>query len=160
MSENQKRKERMMKEISFMFALALLARAMYTDILSGKIENWVISLGGMGCMAYTYVMQGMSGIWSMGKSAGIALLCLFVLYGIGGLGAGDVKLMVMTGMWMPQYMVMLVVGAFFGGGIFACGRMMIRWIRRQQVYVRGETIPFAVPIACSFAGCVVSGGWI
>lgn len=147
-----------MNNISLMFVSLLLARAMYTDILLGKIENWVSGFGGMVCMAYTYVMRGMPGIWSMGKSAGLALLCLLVLYEIGGLGAGDVKLMVMAGMWMPQYMVMLVIGAFFGGAVLACGRMVFRGICRQQVYIRGETIPFAIPIACSFAGCVVSGG--
>ena len=160
MAENCKGKERVMSGVSLIIVSALLVRAMYTDILSGKIENWVTGFGGMGCIAYTYVMWGMSGIWNMGKSAGLALFCMFVLYGIGGIGAGDVKLMVMAGMWIPQYMVKLVVGAFFGGAILACGRMVYRWTRRQQVYIRGEAVPFAVPIACSFAGCVVSGGLV
>lgn len=150
----------MMNETCMIFVCILLARAMYTDILSGRIENWVTVLGGMGCVGYTYMVEGWSGIWDIGKDVALVWVCLLVLYGLGGLGAGDVKLMGMAGMWIPERMWSFVVAAFFVGAFLACGRMAIRWIRRQQVYIRGETIPFAVPVACSFVACVVSGGMI
>lgn len=148
----------MINAICYVFISILLMRAVYMDVLWGRIENWVVGIGMAGGMTYLVMTKGSTGMWNAGKHVFLLGLVLYVLYWIRGLGAGDVKLLVMAGMWMPQYSFQMAAGAFFIGAGIACGRMLIRWIRRQQVYIRGETIPFAVPIACSFAGCLVLGG--
>lgn len=150
----------MINAICYVFVSILLIRAVYTDVLWGRIENWVVGIGMVGGMTYIVVTKGSMDMWDAGKHVLLLGLMMYVLYRIGGLGAGDVKLMIMAGMWMPQYGFRMAAGAFFIGAGIACGRMMIRRIQKQRVYIRGETIPFAVPIACSFAGCLMSGGGI
>lgn len=148
----------MVNVICYGFVSILLARAMYTDVLERKIENRVVVIGMLGSLLYLMQTSGVDAVWDAGKNAVWLWLLLYVLYLIRGLGAGDVKLMVMVSMWIPQYCLEMAAGAFIAGAVIACGRMGVRWLCRQQVYIRGETIPFAIPIACSFAGCVVIGG--
>ena len=91
----------MINAICYVFISILLVRAVYTDVLWGRIENWVVGIGMAGGMTYLVMTKGSTGMWNAGKHVFLLGLVLYVLYWIRGLGAGDVKLLVMAGMWMP-----------------------------------------------------------
>ncbi|MBD8972885.1 MAG: prepilin peptidase, partial [Clostridiales bacterium] len=105
----------MINAICYVFISILLIRAVYTDVLWGRIENWVVGIGMVGGMTYIVVTKGSMDMWDAGKHVLLLGLMMYVLYRIGGLGAGDVKLMIMAGMWMPQYGFRMAAGAFFIG---------------------------------------------
>lgn len=77
--------------------LATLCLACATDIKSRRIPNWLILIGlSLGWLTLT-AEQGISG-WLdgvLGLVLGIALL--FIPFALGGLGAGDVKLLGLVG---------------------------------------------------------------
>ena len=60
-------------------------------------------------------------LWSL-AGMGVGLISLLPLYAIGGMGAGDVKLMAGLGAWMGPW---LTLGAFVVLG--AGGRRVRRW---------------------------------
>jgi prepilin peptidase CpaA len=98
--------------------LAVLGVATFTDLRSRRIPNWLVLpflLTGIVVSVWT---QGWSGL---GQSLGGALLGL-VIYGVlfwmGGMGAGDVKLCAAIGAWVgPQQLILALVITGMAGGV-------------------------------------------
>ena len=63
-----------------------------------------------------------------------------------GLGAGDVKLLCVLSAFFPELLWDIVVASFVMAAVISVGKMMIRGIRRKNIYVPGETILFSVPV--------------
>lgn len=136
-----------MKWIGYLIVTVLLARAVYTDIKNGKIENKVILAGMVSGALLAYVNEGMKGVLNSLKTAGIILAVLFIFFIIKGLGAGDIKLFCVLAIFFPKEAAVIVMASFFIGGIFAVGKMLIRWLRKENAYLRRETMNFSIPIA-------------
>ena len=85
-------------EIRAGMALLLAFCAMVQDLRNFKIGNRQILvglLGAAGCMAYEWMMGG---VCAEQLTAGLSVLgVLYMVYLIGGIGAGDVKLLAVTG---------------------------------------------------------------
>ena len=85
-------------EIRAGMALLLAFCAMVQDLRNFKIGNRQILvglLGAAGCMAYEWMMGG---VCAEQLTAGFSVLgVLYMVYLIGGIGAGDVKLLAVTG---------------------------------------------------------------
>lgn len=79
--------------ISDSFLIGILAIAVITDLHWHKIPNWITFPAMMCGMTYGTIINGAQGFFfsSLGLAAGIGLLIM--AYAIGGMGAGDVKLM-------------------------------------------------------------------
>jgi prepilin peptidase CpaA len=101
---------------------AVLGVATFTDLRSRRIPNWLVLpflLAGLAVSIWMYGWQG------LGQSLGGALLGL-VVYGIlfwmGGMGAGDVKLCAAIGAWVgpQQLMLALVLTGMVGGVMVFC----------------------------------------
>lgn len=125
----------------------ILVRTVYTDIKTGKIENKVLLLAIILGMILDYVMGGMGLLISGIKMTVLMTIVLFVLFVVKGIGAGDIKLIAVIGMFFPDKVVRITMASFILAGVWSVGRMMIRKIRKEEVLVKGDTIHFSVPIA-------------
>lgn len=119
---------------------AVLVEAAIIDGRQLRVPNW---------LTYHFMVGGLAfACWSGGREAfllslagvGVGLLTLLPLYAIGGMGAGDVKLMAGMGAWMGPA---LTLGAFVGtalvGGVLglamivASGEMLHHWALFQTI---------------------------
>ncbi len=106
------------------FVTVMLAEAAIIDGLKLRVPNWLtyhLALAGLALAAWSWGADGL--LWSLqGLAVGLALL--LPLYAIGGMGAGDVKLLAGVGAWCGAA---TVFGAFMTsaivGGILALGMM-------------------------------------
>jgi prepilin peptidase CpaA len=96
---------------------ALLVEAAIIDGFKLKVPNWLtfhLAAGGMACATWAHGWSGLA-ISLGGLALGLALL--MPLHMIGGMGAGDVKLLAGVGAWMGPSIVLgaFVVSALVGG---------------------------------------------
>ncbi len=105
---------------STILLLLVIVVAAYTDIRRHRIPNW-LSLGALGMgllLSYLYLPD--SHLHEGLKGAGVGLAMLLPLYLLGGMGAGDVKLMAAIGSFVGPEVVLISVGfALITGGVIA-----------------------------------------
>lgn len=135
-----------MAGIRYGIVFLLLVRGMYTDVKENRIENRLI-LAGIFCgLILAWMDKGITGLAESVRAAGIMFAALFFLFVIKGLGAGDIKLFCMLAVFFPRDAVSVLVGSFFAAALLALGKMAVRGIRKQKIYIRKETLPFSIPI--------------
>src|SRR5437870_730452 len=80
--------------------LILLAVAAVIDMRSRRIPNWLngalIAIGLLRCAMPQHALS----IWEAFAGLGTGLALMLVLYALGAVGAGDVKLMAAVGTWV------------------------------------------------------------
>lgn len=122
------------------FVSAVLVEAAVIDGWKLKVPNWLtfhMVLGGLGYATYVGGSAGL--LWALaGAAVGLALL--LPLHAIGGMGAGDVKLLAGVGAWMGPS---LTLGAFAAsavvGGVMAVamvawsGQFIKHWVQFQVI---------------------------
>jgi prepilin peptidase CpaA len=119
---------------------AVLVEAAVIDGKKLRVPNWLTFHFLLGGLAYSAWSGGGTGLlWSLGGAA-VGLALLLPLYSIGGMGAGDVKLLAGVGAWFgPE----LTLGAFIWsalvGGLMALamiawtGEYVRHWVRFQAI---------------------------
>jgi prepilin peptidase CpaA len=161
-----------------LMALAVVALACVTDVRARRIPN-SLSLGGaLLALAYATMTGGLSGFLASvgGFATGLAIFLPFFL--LGGMGAGDVKLMACLGAWLgPTLVLWTAAYAAIAGGVAAVVVALATGYLRAAVdnlYLllshfrvagvrphpeltlergKGPRLPYALPIA---AGTVVA----
>lgn len=163
---------------------AVLVEAAVIDGLQLRVPNWLtfhFFLGGLIFAGWTGGHTGL--IWSL-AGAGVGLVSLLPLYAIGGMGAGDVKLMAGLGAWVgPRLALGAFVGTAIAGGLIAVamvaasGELIRHWVLFQtigheiltvrnpgELAIRaGERkktmmlLPYGIPIA---VGSIAYFGWM
>lgn len=112
----------------FWLVSAVLVLAAAIDGPTRRVPNWLTFPFAVAGLAYSFVPGGMGPLMSFAGLA-LGLVLLLVLYAIGGMGAGDVKLLAGVGAWVGPW---LVVGAFAAtalvGGVM--GLVMMAWSGR------------------------------
>jgi prepilin peptidase CpaA len=95
----------------------VLIVAAYIDGRDLKVPNWITFPMVLAGLAYNTVLFGWSGLgWGL-VGMMVGLLTLLPLYSVGGMGAGDVKLMAGVGAWLGwqttlyAFAVSAIVGA-------------------------------------------------
>jgi prepilin peptidase CpaA len=119
------------------FVSAVLVEAAIIDGRQLRVPNWLtfhFVAGGLLFACWTGGREAL--LWSL-AGTGVGLLALLPLYAIGGMGAGDVKLMAGVGAWMgPSLTLGAFVASALVGGLF--GLMMIAasgdWIRHWVMF--------------------------
>jgi prepilin peptidase CpaA len=108
------------------FISAVMVEAAVIDGKQLRVPNWLtfhLVIGGLLFAAWT---GGWSGLFGSLEGAALGLALMLPLYAIGGMGAGDVKLMAGVGAWVGPA---LTLGAFVStavvGGLMAVG--MVVW---------------------------------
>ncbi|QEH34306.1 Type IV leader peptidase family protein [Aquisphaera giovannonii] len=114
------------------FVSAVLVVAAIIDGRQLRVPNWLtfpLLFAGLGFAA------GTGGAWGLGWSlagAVVGLLCLLPLNLIGGMGEGDVKLMMGMGAWVGAYhTLMAFAGTVLAGGVLGVAMIAAsgEWIR-------------------------------
>ena len=131
--------------------LAVLGGAIITDLRSRRIPNALIGPALSVALIYSVVTGGVPSL--IGSIGGLAVgLALFLpMYSFGAMGAGDVKLLGVTGAFLgPQGAIVAGLAAFVAGACFAM--LWIIWhAARQTVLLSGvqhndvQEEPGAVP---------------
>jgi prepilin peptidase CpaA len=119
---------------------AVLVEAAVIDGRQLRVPNWLtfhFVLGGLVFAAWSAGREGL--LWSLG-GAGVGLVSLLPLYAIGGMGAGDVKLMAGIGAWMgPLLTFYAFVASAMVGGVMALamiiysGDYIRHWVTFQLI---------------------------
>lgn len=118
----------------------VLIEAAIIDGLQRRVPNWLtyhLALGGLLFAGYNAGTGGL--LWSLnGLAVGLALL--LPLYAIGGMGAGDVKLLAAVGSWTGASMIFwsFAVSAILGGIIalvmaIVSGRFARHFVQFQEI---------------------------
>lgn len=159
-------------------ALVLAAGATWTDVTSARIPNALTILGAVAGVAAHVLLPGGVGPWTSLAGLGAGLLVFFLLFALGGLGGGDVKLMAALGAWIGWPAVLsLALFTALAGGVLAVAVALSRGYLRQALgnlralarfwmiagirpepsltleAGRGPRLPYALPI---FAGLIVT----
>ena len=118
----------------------ILVEAAVIDGLKLRVPNWLTFHLIVGGLVYGAWSHGASGFcWALiGMVVGLATL--LPLYAIGGMGAGDVKLMAGVGAWMgPSITVWAFVTSAVVGGLMALamvawsGQFVRHWVQFQAI---------------------------
>jgi len=151
--------------VSTVLLIGLLGVSVVSDLLHHRIPNLLILLGlalGLAGQAYS---GGASGLEDglLGLLIGFALF--LPMYALGGMAAGDVKLMAMVGSFLPfHYAIWAALFSLIAGGV--CGFLIVLvrgqlfqtlgryWlILRTQAYlapasdeVAGKPFPYSIAI--------------
>lgn len=91
-----------------------------------KVPNWITFPMIVSGWVYSFSAAGMSGLgWSLLGSF-VGLMLLFILYSIGGMGAGDVKLLAGIGAWVyVEHTFNIFAATTIVGAIMAI--LMVAW---------------------------------
>ncbi|WP_179215832.1 prepilin peptidase [Paenibacillus sp. MY03] len=119
--------------MSTSFALAafllLLLAAFITDMRWRRIPNWLTFAFFVAGLLYHVSINGVAGLAAASWGATAGFLPLLLLYALGGIGAGDVKLFGAAGAWIGvgtvlQLMMASIVCAGIIGLLLLAGRML------------------------------------
>ena len=168
--------------LSMVLLIGLLGVAVVSDLLRHRIPNMLVLLGlALGLISQMYS----GGVSGLGDSLLGILICfaLFLpMYAFGGMAAGDVKLMVMVGSFLPfHYALWAAMFSLIAGGM--CGLLIVLFrgqlrqtlgrywlILRAQAYlaptsdeVAGKPFPYSIAILIGTLNSVywqlVAGGF-
>lgn len=100
-------------------SVAVLGVATVTDIRSRRIPNWLVLpflVAGIVVSAWAHVGQGLA---QSLEGLGLGAAVFGVLFVLGGMGMGDVKLLAAIGAWVgpAQLMLALVITGLAGGAM-------------------------------------------
>jgi prepilin peptidase CpaA len=125
------------REVAYLVSLVLIEAALI-DGRFLRVPNWLTFHFVAGGWAYAYWTGGASLLgWSLAGAA-VGLLCLLPLYSIGGMGAGDVKLMAGVGAWIGPactgwaFLSTVMVGGLMGVIMMAWSGELIRHVAMIQ----------------------------
>lgn len=142
------------------YAMAMLfaAAAAVCDLRSRRIPNRLVLLCFVVALLTQRLVAGWRGVAGAAAATAIALTIMSVPFLLGGMGAGDVKLMgaVAAFSGLPTLTLLLTATALAGGGfgLLVIGRKL--WANRQRLRSQGrgeiaaspDTLPYALAIAC------------
>ena len=101
-------------------ALIIGAAACATDLHSRRIPNWLTFGASAGALAFHYLTAGQDGVVHAMGGWVIGLVLFMPMFLLGGMGAGDVKLLAALGAWLgPGYATLLAMYSSLAGGVIA-----------------------------------------
>lgn len=103
--------------VPFIVVSIVVAVACVTDLKSFRIPNWLTLPLALSGLAFHTVAYGLAGVQNSILGLLFGALVLMLLYVIGGMGAGDVKLLAGVGAWLgiPAILYVFIVAAAVGG---------------------------------------------
>jgi prepilin peptidase CpaA len=96
------------REVVWLVSIVLVEAALI-DGRSLRVPNWLTYHFCLGGLIFAFMRGGSPLLFYSLAGAAVGLLSLLPLYAIGGMGAGDVKLMAGLGAWIGPW---LTIGAF------------------------------------------------
>ena len=111
-----------MHSIAWWPVLIVVAVATVTDLRSRRIPNWLV-LPFLACgVLVSSWNQGWHGLGQSLQGLGLGVLLYGILFWLGGMGAGDVKLAASIGAWIGpwQLFIALIITSLVGGVFAVC----------------------------------------
>lgn len=100
--------------------ISLLTIATWHDVRSHRIPNALVLTGWVAGILLSAWLHGVTGIVSAVEGGVLGLAALLPFYMMRTLGAGDVKLMAVVGVFLgPTDVLMAILGTFLAGGVMA-----------------------------------------
>lgn len=129
--------------------MGLLVVAAFTDIRTGRIPNWLVFGGAVYGLAYNAFfppsVRDVGIVFALGGLA-LGLGALLPLYLLRAMGAGDVKLMAMTGAFLGASVTFgALIATLIAGGVLAIGvalfsGRLVRMLRNIATIVTGAVL--------------------
>jgi len=125
-----------MLENHFLVGAALVASlAGASDLRSARIPNWLTYSGLLVALLLRFSVLGWSGFKSGVVGMLVAGVFFFLLFVVGAMGGGDVKLMASVGAWGgSQQVLSILLAAALAGGILAILYMLFGQGIRQTFW--------------------------
>ena len=178
-------RKRAFVEKYFLIAAVLVALAgAVTDVRSARIPNKLTYAALLVALSLRSTLLGLSGLKSGALGMLIAGGLFLVLFVLGAMGGGDMKLMAAVGAWVGSTQVAtLILAAAIAGGILALGRILFRNMLGETlrntfrlIYYRltsglqphpelnvqspgSQRVPFGVAIAVGALSCAGNAIW-
>ncbi len=141
------------REVAFLVSFVLVEAAII-DGRSLKVPNWLTYHFAFAGWAYALWAGGPAMLgWSLAGAA-VGLACLMPLYAIGGMGAGDVKLMAGVGAWLGPaltfwaFLSTAMVGGLIGLVMMVASGNLVRHLALAHSIGR-EVLTIKNPVALS-----------
>ncbi len=114
--------------------IAVLLTAVLTDIRSYRIPNW-LTVPAMVCGLLIHtLLNGQAGLILSLEGLGLGLGLFLIFYLMGGMGAGDVKLMAAVGSFLgPTGVLYAAMMTGLLGGLYAMAAIASHWGLRASV---------------------------
>ena len=122
-------------EKDFLICAVLVALAgAASDVRNARIPNWLTYSSLVAALLARAILMGWSGLGLGLVGMGVAGGAFFVLFLLGGMGGGDVKLMAAVAAWAGSGEVMaILLSAAIAGGILAIAYMVFGHRIRQTL---------------------------
>ena len=133
-----------MEVILILLAAAALWFDMRKDVIPNRLLFPAAVIGVTARAAFSIGSEMPSDIFVMVLEVIVLLFCLWPVFAIGGLGAGDCKLLLMTGVYLPvKQSLFVVVSTFFIAAVESL--LLILVFRMKKEKRRINAIHFALP---------------
>lgn len=111
-----------MHSIAWWPTLIVLSVATFTDLRSRRIPNWLVLPFMFAGICVSGWLQGWRGVEQSLSGILLGALLLGILYWLGGMGMGDLKLCAAIGAWIgpTQLLFALVITSMAGGVMALC----------------------------------------
>jgi prepilin peptidase CpaA len=114
--------------------VCVTALACAIDLRERRIPNWLTFGAALTGVAYQLYMHGMHGLMTGGAGWLVGMAVFFLPFALGGLGAGDVKLVAALGAWLGPYeIVWLALYTAIAGAVLALGVSLVRGYLQQAL---------------------------
>lgn len=110
----------------FTITVIILCLAVTNDIRYGRIPNWLTFPAMCAALTYHLCTAGISGFGASLAGLIIGGAIFFIFYIVGGMGAGDIKLMAAMGaLFGPKEILYIALFTAVAGGIYAAALFLI-----------------------------------
>jgi len=134
--------------VSLGFLFAVLLIAVFKDLKERRIPNLLLVIGGIGALTTSLLMQSIP-IQTLLAGGVVGVLVFLPFYAMSAMGAGDVKLMAIVGMYLGVKGVLIsALFAALAGGVLALG-FAISKTRTQLPYAVAILVGVTAYVAMS-----------
>lgn len=143
-----------MDKLFIMSAAVIASIGAFTDVRTRRIPNWLTYTGVGAALSTRCILSGWLGLKSSCAAIFVAGGLFSILFLLGAMGGGDVKLMTAVGAWagLSQIVTILFTTAM-AGGFLAAGYVVVSWKAPQGQSLRA---PYGVAIALGTISCAGS----
>lgn len=117
--------------------ISVFLAAVFTDLRSYKIPNVCIAAGSLSGLVMAYREYAAAGVLTAVCQGAVIFAALYPFYLIRGLGAGDIKLLMMTGFYLQgqRLFAYLLVTMLLAGAIAGVKMLCIKESRERLLYL-------------------------
>ena len=148
--------------VAFVLLLPFLAIALTTDISRRHISNLLIAYMLVSGVVLQAALFGMSGLIAAVGGLVVGLVVLLPFYALGGMGAGDVKLLAAAGTFLgPEGALLAGVFTLAAGGVLALAVLawygLARYLRARMPNIRLAPVSGVAKLELPYSLAIAAG---